>query len=1027
MKYNSGQFKKKILAASVSSCVLASVGVQAQDGPAAVEEVQVVGIRASMQSSMDTKRNAFGVVDAITAEDIGKFPDTNLAESLQRITGVSISRTNGEGSEVTVRGFGAEYNLITLNGRHMPAASVYGGGSGAGGTNGSSNRSFDFANLASESVSSVEVYKTSKASIATGGMGATINIGTAKPLDNPGLQASVGVKAVHDTTNREGSDVTPEVSGIFSFTDAEEIFGVALSLSYQERHSGNSGVHENAWNIGRWDSSNGGINSNNMYSFTPDAVIVNAPADGQLFARPNDLRYSFSDQERERTNGQLVLQFAPMENLIGTLDYTFAENDLFERRGESTSWLANNTSIDRVEFSDDAVATPLYIHETNGPRDQGYEQQLRQQTNTLESIGLNLEFGVTDNFTLSLDAHDSSMESLPSGPGKSGEIAVSIGAPTQISHTLIFNNSLPLYDWVWDDSTRGDNDGEFSLGDIGSQVVRVFYNAQMTDITQVKLDGVLEFDNGRFDFGIETRAMETVQQSSDRYMAMGDWGIANVGDIPAEMMELYNLSDFDSFDGSRSSQVGIRGDAEVIGQHLVNQYGTEENGYVLAYNPNFTSDSLVEEDTEAAYIQITMGGELGGMPANLVAGLRYESTDVLSNSLVRIPVGLLWQDNNDFQVDYGSGGQYQPFELTTNYDHLLPSMDFDLEIAEALKARFSFSKSISRASYGDLSTTIGSYSSGGGSTYNGSQWTATAGNAMLVPLESDNADISLEWYYDDASYASVGLFEKRVDNFIGREKTLEQHWGSLNQTTGPRAEAAVAALTDAGIALDDTSLFVMMAIQTQTSDPDFDPSWSPAAYETAAADPVTKQAFEIAVATALDIAVDPSVDPVADWLTDRPVNNKEAKLYGAEFALQHFFGDSGFGIQANYTIVRGDVGYDNLADPGEAQFALLGLSDSANLVAVYDNFGVQARIAYNWRDEYLRSATEDSPNNPIYVEAHSQIDVNVSYDINDNISVFAEGLNVTGEDIRWHGRTRAMVEYMEDLGARYQLGARYTF
>jgi outer membrane cobalamin receptor len=168
------QFKKKLIATVIASTVVTGFSgyAVAQDD---VEEVVVTGIRASLEKSADVKRDSAGVVDSINSEDMGKFPDTNLAESLQRITGVSISRSNGEGSEVTVRGFGGDNNMVTLNGRMMPAANTYGGGSGAGGTRGGATRAFDFANLASESVSAVEVYKTSKANIATGGIGATIN------------------------------------------------------------------------------------------------------------------------------------------------------------------------------------------------------------------------------------------------------------------------------------------------------------------------------------------------------------------------------------------------------------------------------------------------------------------------------------------------------------------------------------------------------------------------------------------------------------------------------------------------------------------------------------------------------------------------------------------------------------------------------------------------------------------------------------------------------------------------------------
>ncbi|WP_300419154.1 TonB-dependent receptor plug domain-containing protein, partial [uncultured Pseudoalteromonas sp.] len=220
-------FKKKQLAISLSMAMGLSalvphsaVAEEQPDKASDIEVIQVSGIRGSLVKSMDIKRQSAGVVDAITSEDIGKFPDTNLAESLQRITGVSIDRSNGEGSKITVRGFGPEFNLVTLNNRQMPTT----GG-----------RSFDFGDIATESVSGVEVYKTARSDIPSGGIGATVNITTAKPLSNPGLHASIGAKAVHDTSNETGDDVTPELSGIYSNTFNDDKFGILISGSVQER------------------------------------------------------------------------------------------------------------------------------------------------------------------------------------------------------------------------------------------------------------------------------------------------------------------------------------------------------------------------------------------------------------------------------------------------------------------------------------------------------------------------------------------------------------------------------------------------------------------------------------------------------------------------------------------------------------------------------------------------------------------------------------------------------------------------
>jgi len=230
----------KALFTIVGGAVLINPVFAQEQASEELEEVVVTGLRGSLKASMETKREAIGVVDAINAEDIGKFPDTNLSEALQRITGVSIDRRNGEGSTVTARGFGPQFNMVTLNGRQMPSADAFGDGGAVGGGAAGNSRSFNFANLAAEAISAVEVYKTGRADVTTGGIGAAINVRTARPLDNDGLVLNVGAKAVSDTTNRTGSDLTPEISGIFSYATDNKMFGIGLSASYQKRNFGSS-------------------------------------------------------------------------------------------------------------------------------------------------------------------------------------------------------------------------------------------------------------------------------------------------------------------------------------------------------------------------------------------------------------------------------------------------------------------------------------------------------------------------------------------------------------------------------------------------------------------------------------------------------------------------------------------------------------------------------------------------------------------------------------------------------------------
>jgi len=970
-------------------------------------EIVITGVRASLERAMDIKRESTGVVDAISAEDMGKFPDTNLAESLQRITGVSIERRDGEGASVTIRGFGGGNNLVLLNGRMMPSADQYAGSSGAGGSEGGSTRSFNFANLASEAVAGIEVYKTGRASVATGGIGGTIDIKTTRPLEQPGTRASLGAKAVTDTTNKYGDDVTPELSGIFSWTNPDETFGASLSASYQERDSGAAGATVNDWNIGVWGE-------DSLYSMAPGAEVVNAPEDGQLYARPNDLRYSWSDRHRERTNAQLTLQFKPMDDLTLTGDYTYAENHLQEARSEQGIWFANNTSATYIEFDDGSVATPtVYAEEGSlSGKDMGHEQQWRDQTNTLKSLGFNAAWQAMDRLSLTLDAHHSKMDSLPTGPGKAGEVAVSIAGSALTGQTAYYNNGLP----IMATTQAGGEEGFYNS--VGSQIGRIWYAAQTTKVDQIQLDAAWQFDRGQFDFGIDHQIVESNQQQSVNQMTFGDWGVSDAGQIPDELLEHFNYAaQFDDYNTSGAQQYGVRGDAVALAQWGVDTYGTAANGYAVAYNPDLAVDATVKEEITAGFFQVSMPGELGNFPTNLVMGLRYEKTNVTSSTRYIVPDYLLWQDNNDFFVQRTADPTL--LKAKSDYDNMLPSMDFDINLRDDVKARFSFSKTISRPDRTQLTPAVADFGRVG-STYNGTVATASQGNPDLVPLESNNVDLSFEWYYSDSSYASIGFFEKRVSNFIGTDQVLETHFDIRDQTNGPRAYAAADALQNMGVSVDDTSLFVMMAVLEH-----------PEAYPNGAADfksanGVVDPQFAVQVATDYDITPN-SDDPLMEFSTTTPVNTKDAKLYGTELAVQHFFGDSGFGLLANYTIVRGDVGFKNTGLPSVSQFALTGLSDTANVVGIYEKYGFSARVAYNYRSSYLTQTNKGNSRNPVYVAPYEQIDFNLAYTFNEHLTVSLEGLNVTGENLRQYGRSKAQLWYLQDLGARYQVGLRYNF
>jgi len=993
---NNKTFTKTRIAASVSA-VLSLTGISTvsaadtnTEQAKKVEVISVTGIRSSIKESTRLKRDASGVVDAISAEDIGKFPDTNLAESLQRITGVSIDRSNGEGSKVTVRGFGPDFNMVTLNGRTMPASSLPAGGAVA------NSRAFDFANLASDAVKSVAVYKTGKANIATGGIGATINIVTGKPLDNPGLHASFGAKAQMDTTNRVGSDITPELSGLLSWTDEEETLGASITFNSQKRDNSASGAFVNQWRTSAFDGT--------IPQAASDITLDNAPELGQLYSMPSDLRYYIADRERERTNAQLTLQFRPADNLTATLDYTYSKQDLFEARAEQSIWM--DTYKSHLGFDGNTVATPTDYNEDRGdlpPRDLGLALQELNQVNENKSIGFNVQYEASDQFTITFDAHESTADSNPDTPYGSW-LNVGLGANISAGLSVDFSKAFPTMSVNFDDcnAVRGLNcNNALDQDDVGTSILDMRRAIQKSEISQFRLIGNYEFDEGSIEFGVESRSMESHSEQSLTRHTMGNWGVENPGELPDGFLTLVDFTaEMDDFDTDGAFSQGFTGDAAQVGAWAGQQYGFD-----FSANGANATDRTIKEDITSAFFQLDISGELDGHPYNISTGLRFESTDITSSANVALPNAVAWEGNQDFNVRFGEG--MQAFSDGASYDHLLPSFDFDIELQDDIIARFSFSKTIARPTYDQLSAAASDLSGPNGPTQMaGAQLgTASNGNVGLVPLESNNFDLSLEWYFDDTSYVSIGYYEKRVSNFAGRQPVVENVYGLRDATAGPRAIAAEAQLIAQGIEVTDTNLFAMVA----------------ATENGVAFDSMPAEDFEVAY----DVLPNGD-DPLMDFTVTKFVNNKEAKINGFEFAVQHFFGESGFGVQANYTTVNGDIGFDNNGDPDTTQFALVGLSNTANLVGMFEKDAFQARIAYNWRDKFLNTQSQ-YVNEPGYTQAYAQLDFNASYQVNESLSVFIEGINLTGEDTRTHGRTSAQLWTMAEQKSRYALGARYTF
>jgi TonB-dependent receptor len=1021
------KFSKSLLTQSIalllgSAVALPVMAQEAADPADATEVIQVKGVRGSLSQSMDIKRQSSGVVDAISAVDMGKFPDTNLAESLQRITGVSINRVNGEGSEVTVRGFGGNFNLITLNGRQMPAANVstITGNPQDKGSTGSS-RSFDFSNIASEGVSGIEVYKTGQAAIPSGGIGATVNINTLKPLAQGKNRASVGAKAVKDES---GEGVTPELSGLANWVNDDSNFGVALFGSFQKRDSGSRHMSVEQYQLQEWSATSLSDIS------APGVQVTNEPNIGQIVAIPTNIGLGSNHDERERTNAMLTVQFEPIENLTLTGDVTYASNEQTSSSLIDGIWFARQ--FNSVEFDGNpVVSTPVkFAEDVEGGKDFFFQNLALATKDELKSFGINADYWVNDNLNLRFDLASSEAKSGGNGPLGMNSIRFNMAGATAGWQTVDFTQSIPQGSIVIDDSIKGNNNGIFDKADVGSQVTQTDKSNQVTKVDQFRFDGKWDNDGIIVDFGVGYISSEMRQTRESTSEALGGWGVDHPGDIPeglftqsctACLFEDNSINGVAGADGAAlppgSTTIPL-GSVSFGGNpvELLKEIGPIY-GLTLATLPvSGFDDNTIEEDVFSAYAQVKMDYEIGQMPLNIVAGLRYEKTDVTSTSNQLVPLSIVWESDNDFKVNPSDTSE--SLVADHDYTNLLPNIDFTLDVNDEVKARASFSKTLARPSYDQLfnSTTV---SAPPRPTALGGKATGNSGNVKLDPLESTNIDLSLEWYYNDASVISIGYYRKDVKNFVGTAQSSKSLFDLKDPTSnvaGTLSAQAAVELANLGFDNNERNLFTMTAILQ-----------NPDAFPGGAAEFDDSQVFADSVFSVFDVTPEAG-DPFFDFQVTAPVNNDSAVIDGFEFAWQHFFGETGFGYQLNYTTVNGDIGYDVGGAISIDQFALEGLSDTANLVLIYEKDGLSTRIAYNWRDSFLSKVNRGFGNrNPLFIDAFEQLDINVSYEVNDDLSVSLDIINLTEEGQRQYGRSKNNVFFVQEADRRFVLSATYAF
>ncbi|MGL1959058.1 MAG: TonB-dependent receptor [Colwellia sp.] len=984
------KFSKKRLAVYISAAITAGFNTSVMAEEAELQEtkkqeievIEVQGIRGSLTRAMNVKRDMSGVVDAISSEEMGKFPDSNLAESLQRITGVSVSRSNGEGSQITVRGFGPDFNLVTLNGRQMP---------GTG-----NSRSFNFENLASDGVSALEVYKTARAEKPTGGLGATVNIVTIKPLSSPGEKLSVSAKAMHDSSNEAGDDVTPEFSALYSNTFADESLGFAFAINHQRRD-----FQQQSANIQGWQA-----NVDLPTNLDPDLVIDPRAIDdegnriGDHFF-PRDMNYGISDTQRERTNGYVVFQYAPIDDVILTLDYTASKATTGNNSIGWGLWNDYGGNINSYEIDENGTVIYADISGNDG----SFTANRGTTEVEAESIGFNIDWIATDTLYFRVDYHNSTNKAdngKDKGMGSQGSLVL---GSDQLS-TKIYDyrtGEIPHGEILWNNGTN-----ELATSEIDSHFSQFTHSPGESEVEQLQLDATWE--NDMFDiplvdikFGI-ARTEQKIGGSSAWSGLIGGF-LFNpnyTAMLPDGMFTRHNTSKFlDAFDGGGSDlstnyyytfdfdELVARSTAFLTNDVL----GGDDYFATTAYHDMGTvTSSSVQEDTSSIYIQGSLEFDVFDFPVQMNIGARYEETEVTSEVLQPVPTTVWWKGGSEWHTQY-LPGENNFIELTGEHDVFLPMIDIKVDITDDLVGRVSWGKTIARAPLGSLA---------GGRNLSGSpkigSRNGSEGNTNLQPYESTNFDLSFEYYYADASYASVGYFRKEVKNFIGSQIASTTIDGFNDIYLGPRWVQAVADIEARDEQATNDAIFAQ--IQANGS-------------------ALNDQGYLVPTAA----------DSLMDWDITRPFNAPDNKTVdGFEVAFQHVFGESGFGVGVNGTMVDGDVEFD--VESLDQQTPLTGLSDSANFQAFYEKDGLSVKLTYAWRDEYLIGVGQNegsSDNPPQYAKEFGQLDMSVNYDVTEQLTVFFEGLNLNDETEQGFGRYEEQFLYARQYGPRYTLGARYSF
>jgi iron complex outermembrane receptor protein len=688
------------------------------------EEIVVSGFRQSLTSALNMKRNETASIDAIKAEDIAEFPDLNLAESLQRIPGVAISRVNGEGRNISVRGLGPEYTRVRING--MEAIGTSGGTDNSGGVN--RGRGFDFNIFSSDLFNSLAVRKTASADVEEGSLGATVDLQVARPFD---FKKSTAVLSVQGSYNDLARKLTPRVSGLVTVSNPDETFGVLVSLAYEERRLREEGANITRWTYGGF---NGGFNpASTLDGYTIAQINNGSNLDTALFHPriPGLVSYDIS---QKRLGAAVSVQFRPsdstlvsIDGLYSRLDGTRAESQ-FQAISFSRSGAGKPQTIIRSGVVDDNNNIISGTFDNVDLRTQSRYDVLKtdfyQLTGNLEQ-----EFGERLKFT-----------------GLVGYSKSAFNNPVQTTVTIDAANTNGFF---YDFSTRFPtirpgvdvtNAASFAFTS-GTSEVRI--RPQTVDNSFATAKGSLAWeanDAVTLKAGLDWRRF--TYDSTERRRLLGETVVTTL--TAAQLAPLTTL--YSGFGRGLNLPDGA------ITGWVVPNLSAFLGAIDAANNPLYATGGIENATARGSFITV----EEKDLGAWGMAEFNLESAGLP----LRGDVGVRYVDTKQISSGYASqGATINLVEANRSYGRWLPSANLVFDVADNLLVRLAAAKTMARAG-------IASITPGGNLNVSGGNRSFSSGNPDLKPTESTNFDASIEWYPTPGAIYAVSGFHKDIGTFV---------------------------------------------------------------------------------------------------------------------------------------------------------------------------------------------------------------------------------------------------------------------